>query len=102
MGVPGSLPPVPVRAVATAKVQDSGSESEEIICEGRVGVTVVNVGRTPDAGIRDADLSALRRPDGLVSCLLLASWKLTSSAPRDKVYRAFFRVQRNLSSTPSR
>jgi len=64
MGVPGSLPPVPVRAVATAKVQDSGSESAEIICEGRVGVAVVSVGRTPDAGIRDADLSALRRPDG--------------------------------------
>ena len=51
-------------ADATAASQDFGSESEEVLCEGRVGLACVDVGNTPATVIRGAVLGALQRPDG--------------------------------------
>jgi len=70
VGVSGAGVAVPVvagrHADPTAASQDFGSESEEVLCEGRAGLACVDAGSTPAAVIRGAVLGALRRPDGPV------------------------------------
>jgi len=51
-------------ADSTAESPDFGSESEKVLCEGRVGLTCVDVRSTPAAVIRGAALGAPQRPEG--------------------------------------
>jgi len=51
-------------AYSTAESQDFGSESEEVLCEGRVSLACVDFGSTSAAVILGAVLGALSRPDG--------------------------------------
>jgi len=54
----------PVDAGSPAALQDSDSDTEVVLVEGRVGVADVNIGTTSAAIIQSAAAWALRRPEG--------------------------------------